>query len=99
MFKENDKSFKLLKKIMQVVYVIETLACIIIGIVILQNSSKSAIKEVMNTVGVCITFLGPLVVRFFWLINDVFLNLILDIKLIRNAVYENEEESLESFED
>lgn len=104
MFKNNDKSLFLLRKIVNVALFISMCLCVIAGVVMISLcktivGSTQYIREYVNTGmiigGVLTMILGPIICQIVWLLVDLKFNAILDVKLIRNSCYNiNGEQSL-----
>ena len=94
MFKSNDKSFFMIRKIVNVVYFVLMCACVVAGIVIMA-SAKETYNTVYSTgtrinvetiiIGLLIMLLGPVFIQLGWLVTDAIFNMVLDVKIIRNA--------------
>ena len=90
MFKNNDKTLILYRKIINIVLFIAMCACVIAGIVVMkqaQEFSGKYFEEVLLTLGLIILAAGPILIQFVWLKIDIKLNHILDVKIIRNAQF------------
>ena len=98
MFKQNDRSYTWIRKIVNVLTIVLMFACLIAGVVMMASSQQSYWGGTYFDFGIffgglAIFFIGPIVINFLWLFVDCFFNTILDIKIIRNAVSgENVEE-------
>lgn len=95
MFKNNDKSFFMVRKFVNVLFFVLMCVAVIVGIVFIATStymyeefgySYTQIDFVKVIVGIAIMTLGPVVIQCFWLLSDYAFNKVLDIKIIRNAV-------------
>ena len=96
MFKNTDKSFYLVRKILNVVYFVLMIASVITGIILISCSVKT-FTDYSGTYayvdfgllisGILTMLLGPVAWQFDWLITDMIFNIILDVKNIRNASY------------
>lgn len=99
MFKNTDKSFYLVRKILNVVYFVLMIACVIFGIILIALSNQTGYSGNMYggaiiytdfsyiISGILCIILGPVLCQLSWLVTDMFFNHMLDLKNIRNANY------------
>ena len=97
MFKNTDKSFYLVRKILNVVYFVLMIASFITGIILIVCSVQTLPDYYYGATtyvdigflisGILTMLLGPVLWQFDWLITDMIFNSILDVKNIRNASY------------
>ena len=94
MFKSNDKSFFMIRKIVNVVYFVLMCITVIAGIVMMASSSQtyteygytySYIDWGIIIAGLSIMLLGPILIQLGWIVTDAIFNIIMDVKIIRNA--------------
>ena len=94
MFKSNDKSFFMIRKIVNVMYFILMCAAVVTGIVLMASSVYSYTQSgrtytyldwTMFIFGIVTMILGPVLLQLFWLISDAVFNIVFDVKIIRNA--------------
>ncbi len=93
MFKKNDKSLFIVRKVVNVAIFVLMCACVICGIAVIASAiSGPSYYLVANIIiGVVVLLGGPIFLQILWLIIDVKFNALVDIKLIRNATYNQEE--------
>ncbi len=99
MFKKNDKTFILLRKIVNIALFVMMVASVITGVVLMLTSfqqvgnyynSRIVFNEVTFFTGLGITVAGPVVCQLIWLLTDVAFNAMLDVKIIRDVTCGNE---------
>lgn len=88
MFEKNDKALFTARTLLIVVCLIFGIGGAIAGIVL------CCIDEDMLAIGLPLLFCGPFFAWLMWIFGQLSLNMMCDIKLIRNKLYE---ESIESF--
>lgn len=88
MFEKNDKALFTARTLLIVVCLIFGIGGAIAGIVL------CCIDEDMFAIGLPLLFCGPFFAWLMWIFGQLSLNMMCDIKLIRNKLYE---ESIESF--
>lgn len=88
MFEKNDKALFTTRVLLIVVCLLFAIGGVIAGIVL------CCIDEDMLAIGLPLLFCGPLVAWLMWIFGQLSLNMMCDIKLIRNKLYE---EGIESF--
>ena len=88
MFEKNDKALFTARVVLIVVCLLFAIGGAIAGIVL------CCIDEDMLAIGLPLLFCGPLVAWLMWIFGQLSLNMMCDIKLIRNKLYE---EGIESF--
>lgn len=99
MFKKNDKTFILLRKIVNIALFVMMVASVISGVVLMlmsfqQVSSYYGPRMVFSPIsfftGLGVTIVGPVFFQFIWLLTDVGFNAMLDVKIIRDVTCGNE---------
>ena len=99
MFKNNDKSFNLIRKITNVAIFVAMCVCVVMGIVLIAMSfptvdygygAELIINPITLLSGIFTLLLGPVVCQLIWLALDLYFNALLDIKLIRNELCKEE---------
>ena len=91
MFKSNDKSFFMIRKVVNVVYFILMCASVVAGIVMMASSTYTDkygyvyIDWGIVIAGLLIMLVGPILIQFGWIVTDAIFNIIMDVKIIRNA--------------
>lgn len=88
MFEKNDKALFTARVLLIVVCLLFAIGGAIAGIVL------CCIDEDMLAIGLPLLFCGPLLAWLMWIFGQLSLNMMCDIKLIRNKLYE---EGIESF--
>ena len=89
MFEKNDRFLLAADSITNILFVLFIVACIVAGIVL-------CVMELV-VLGLCVLFLGSLLMGFMWLITRLLLSFFCDIKLIRNKLYNNKNDGLSDF--
>lgn len=94
MFERNDKSLNLVRKIINVTLFVLMCVSVIAGVVLIAMSfqvEKYSEEMIINfgtlIGGILAIILGPILLQIVWLVFDMKLNSILDVKIIRNAQY------------
>ena len=100
MFEKNDKTFFVLRKIVNIALFVCICACALVGLILVFSSigRYAAPDYYYNTyklytyvdstrlaAGLGVMLAGPVVFQFVWLITDICFNKALDVKIIRNA--------------
>lgn len=95
MFKNNDKSFLMVRKFVNVLCFALMCVAVIVGIIFIATStymyesfgySYTGIDFAKVMCGVAFMTLGPVIIQCLWLLSDYAFNKVLDIKIIRNAI-------------
>lgn len=90
MFERNDKSLKLVRKIVNVVLFVLMCVSVIVGIALISsafNTTGKIVNFVTLIIGICTMILGPIILQLVWLNYDIKFNALLDLKIIRNAQF------------
>ncbi len=93
MFNRNDKSFFILRKIINVAIIIFMCVCVIAGIIFMalafgeDAAGRSKFIAVNFIIGIVLLLLGPIICQLIWLVSDMKYNSRLDVKIIRNAQF------------
>lgn len=95
MFKRNDKTFYMLRRFVNVLYLVLMCVAVLAGIIMMASSfytyevayySYTAVRWGTFIIGILTMFLGPVILQFGWLLTDVAFNMVFDVKIIRNAI-------------
>ena len=107
MFKNNDKSFNLCRKISNIVLFVLMCLSVAVGIFLIilsatinpyrydvqrYISSMYALKSTYLTIGLIVLILGPIFFQLIWLGLDLLFNFMLDVKLMRNVICKDQSE-------
>ena len=101
MFKKNDKSMFLLRKIVNVTLFVLMCVCVVGGIILMASAKTvetgydylgapitQSYFNVIGFIGGFVVFaLGPVLLQLVWLVFDMKFNSCLDVKLVRNALF------------
>ncbi len=94
MFKSNDKSFFMIRKIVNVVYFILMCVAVVAGIVMMASAKETGtyygdsytyINWGILIAGLLTMLVGPILLQLGWIVTDAIFNTIMDVKIIRNA--------------
>ncbi|MBO5852034.1 MAG: hypothetical protein J6R29_06860 [Clostridia bacterium] len=95
MFKNNDKTFYMLRKFVNVCYFVLMCLAVLAGIIMMASSfytysrggySYTAVEWGLFIGGILTMLLGPVVLQCGWLLTDIAFNMVFDVKIIRNAI-------------
>ncbi len=92
MFKSNDKSFFMIRKIVNVVYFVLMCVAVVAGIVMMASAKETSTYYAYTYInwgiliaGLLTMLVGPILLLLGWIVTDVIFNTIMDVKIIRNA--------------
>lgn len=107
MFEQNDKTLFTAQSIIKIFCIIGAILCFIGGIILCVTSSQEVtgnlgeIKTITNYTqiigGVALILFGSLVFWIIWIFSKLIFSTLCDIKLIRNKLYQLDNDNLKSF--